>query len=155
MALTVSVGISAAQESFESRLRASIERLLGRPYVWGATGEKSFDCSGFVWRVAVANGLHLKRTTARKLYFSTDPVKAGEKGRFGNLIFFNDLKHIGIVNDSRSFYHAQVSKGTSLSWMTPYWMSLAGGEHKFFSLPRRSTLSTPREADLGKAAGAR
>jgi cell wall-associated NlpC family hydrolase len=133
VALTLSVGIAAAQESFESKFRASIERFLGRPYVWGATGEKSFDCSGFVWRVAAANGLFIKRTTARKLYFSTEPVKAGEKGRFGNLIFFDDLRHIGIVNDRRSFYHAQVSKGTNLSQMTPYWATLAGGEHRFFT----------------------
>lgn len=133
LAVLLSASVCAAQDSFESRLRASIERLLGRPYVWGATGEKSFDCSGFVWRVAADNGLFIKRTTARKLYFATTAVKPGEKGRFGNLIFFDDLKHIGIVNDRQSFYHAQVSRGTNLSHMTPFWAALAGGEHKFFT----------------------
>ena len=132
LALMASACVCAAQESFEAKFRASIERLLGRPYVWGATGEKSFDCSGFVWRVAGDHGLFMKRTTARKLYFATSPVKPSEKGRLGNLIFFDDLRHIGIVNDRRTFYHAQVSKGTNLSQMTPFWLSLAGGEHTFF-----------------------
>jgi cell wall-associated NlpC family hydrolase len=128
-----SVGAAAGQEAFESRLRASIERFLGRPYVWGATGDKSFDCSGFVWRVSQDTGYFLKRTTARKLYFSTPPATAAEKGRFGNLIFFDDLKHVGIVNDRHSFFHAQVSKGTNLSEMNAHWRSLVGGEHKLFS----------------------
>ena len=127
--------LSAADDDFRAMLRSTIKKYLGCPYVWGAAGQKSFDCSGFVWRVAQDSGFYFKRTTARKLYFSTQPAKAGEKGSFGNLIFFNDLKHIGIVNDKGSFYHAQVHKGTNLSEMNPYWRALAGGEHKFFVPP--------------------
>jgi len=126
-----------ADDSLEGKLRGTIERFLGRPYVWGASGIKSFDCSGFVWRVATDSGFYFKRTTARKLYFSTRPAAANERGAFGNLIFFNDLKHVGIVNDATSFYHAQSSKGTNLSRMTPYWAGLRGGEHKFFTPPQK------------------
>lgn len=135
--LLVWAGPAAAQAPFETRLRAAIERNLGRPYVWGAAGMKSFDCSGFIWRVAAESGYFLKRTTARKLYFSTRPAPKNELGAFGNLIFFDDLKHVGIVNDRNSFYHAQTSKGTNLSQMTPYWKGLAGGEHKFFVPPEK------------------
>jgi cell wall-associated NlpC family hydrolase len=135
--LLACAGLAAAEEPFEARLRAAIERNLGRPYVWGAAGMKSFDCSGFVWRVAAESGYFMKRTTARKLYFSTRPAPKNELGAFGNLIFFDDLKHVGIVNDRSSFFHAQTSKGTHLSPMTPYWKSLAGGEHRFFAPPEK------------------
>lgn len=133
LVLMIVLGAPAmAQGLTAESLRQFIESHLGKPYVWGATGEKSFDCSGFVWRVAEDAGLPFKRTTARKLWFSTERVKAEEKGAFGNLIFFDDLKHVGIVNDKGSFYHAQSSKGTNLSPLNAYWTPLVYGEHRFF-----------------------
>lgn len=112
-----------------------MERNFGRPYVWGAAGMKRFDCSGFVGRVAEESGYFRKRTTAQKLYFSTRPAPKNEPGASGNLIFFDDLKHAGIVNDRSSFSHARTWKGTILSQRNPYRKSLAGGEHKFFAPP--------------------
>lgn len=115
-------------------LREVIASHLGKPYVWGAAGMKSFDCSGFVWRVAVESGIPVKRTTARKLWYSTARAQPEERGRFGNLVFFNDLRHVGIVNDAGTFYHAQSSKGTNLSKFDAYWKPLVVGEHRFFSV---------------------
>jgi hypothetical protein len=83
--------------------------------------------------VATDSGYFVKRTTARKMWFSTLPAKPEERGAFGNLLFFNDLKHVGIVNDKRSFYHAQSSKGTNLSPMNEYWRPLVAGEHRFLT----------------------
>jgi cell wall-associated NlpC family hydrolase len=130
------VALAAGQSVTEEGLRKAIESHLGRPYVWGADGLKSFDCSGFVWRVAHESGYYFKRTTARKLFFSTRPAKPGERGRFGNLIFFDSLKHVGIVNDRSSFYHAQTSLGTNLSTLTPHWRGLVAGEHKLLLDPQ-------------------
>ena len=62
--------LRAEPAGFWSGLQTAIQKHLGRPYVWGATGLKSFDCSGFVWRVMYENGILLKRTTARKLYLT-------------------------------------------------------------------------------------
>jgi cell wall-associated NlpC family hydrolase len=126
-----------AESGFFERLRQSIESHLGRPYVWGESGNKSFDCSGFVWRVGTDTGLFFKRTTARKLWFSTTPATAANRGKLGNLVFFDDLKHVGIVNDTRSFYHAQSSKGTNLSEMNAYWKPKVVGEHRFFIPPAK------------------
>jgi hypothetical protein len=39
----------------------------------------------------------------------------------GSLVFFDNLKNVGIVKDRETFYHAQVSKGTNLSSFDPYW----------------------------------
>jgi len=113
-----------------ARIRASIQRNLGRPYAWGSSGLKSFDCSGFVFRVFEQSGLYMKRTTARKYYFSMLPASTEEEGRFATVVFFDNLKHMGIVNDGKSFYHAQSSKGTNLSEYAPYWRKLVCGYRK-------------------------
>jgi cell wall-associated NlpC family hydrolase len=103
------------------RVQTVIQRHLGRPYVWGAAGMKSFDCSGFVWRILQDNGYFLKRTTARKLYISLPRVPHEERWRSGNIVFFSNLKHCGIVAGPQTFYHAQTSVGTNLSRFDPYW----------------------------------
>lgn len=102
-------------------LETTIETYLGRPYVWGACGLKSFDCSGFVWRVMVDNGFMIKRTTARKLYMSLPRVPANQHFTSGNIVFFNNLTHCGIVASDKTFYHAESSIGTNLSRFDPYW----------------------------------
>ncbi len=102
-------------------MKLIIEKHLGRPYVWGASGLKSFDCSGFVWRVMTDNGIMIKRTTARKFYMALPKVSDAERSQFGTLIFFSNLKHIGIVNDRFTFFHSQTSKGTNLSKLNSFW----------------------------------
>ncbi len=109
------------------RLKAAVEVHLGRPYIWGACGLKSFDCSGFVWRVMADNGVLIKRTTARKLYMSLPRVAAGDRFSAGNIVFFDNLKHCGIVADGKTFYHAQASLGTNLSRFDPYWRPMICG----------------------------
>lgn len=104
-----------------NKLKYSIERHLGRPYVWGGSGLKTFDCSGFVWRVMFDNGIWVKRTTARKLYVSLPRTGRGQEWQLGTVVFFDNFKHCGIVNDATSFYHAQVSKGTNLSRLNSFW----------------------------------
>lgn len=119
LALLLAAGALSAQAP--EQFRSSIESHLGRPYVWGAAGLKSFDCSGFVWRVLSENGVYMKRTTARKLYFSLPAAPEKARWTFGNLVFFNNLKHVGIVNNAGSFYHAETTTGTNLSKFDPYW----------------------------------
>ena len=107
--------------SFVESVKSTIEKHLGRPYVWGASGIKSFDCSGFIWRVMSENGILLKRTTARKFYMMLKPVSKEQQWDFGTLVFFDDLKHVGIVDSPTAFYHAQVSIGTNKSPMNSFW----------------------------------
>ena len=111
----------AAPPEFWDQVKFVIERYLGRPYVWGGAGLKSFDCSGFVWRVMFENGVMIKRTTARKYYFSLPKVVAAEQKQPGDIVFFDNFKHCGILNYDRSFYHAQTSVGTNLSLFDPFW----------------------------------
>jgi cell wall-associated NlpC family hydrolase len=107
--------------------RSAIERHLGRPYVWGACGSKSFDCSGFVWRIMMDNGVLFKRTTARKFYMMLPRIPKESQYTYGNIVFFDNLKHCGIVNERGSFYHSQLSKGTNLSPFNQFWRSKISG----------------------------
>lgn len=122
--------LAAAPDDLVTRFDKWLNSNLGRPYVWGATGQKSYDCSGFVWRMLADNGILIKRTTARKLYMVTKPLEQGEKLAFGSLVFFDDLKHVGIVRDEHTFFHAQTGTGTTHSSFAPYWRQKIVGFHK-------------------------
>jgi peptidoglycan DL-endopeptidase LytF len=121
LAILICVLPMSAQAQTASGMKATIERHLGRPYVWGASGMKSFDCSGFLWRVMYENGIYLKRTTARKFYMSLPEVPRTEQWKFGTIVFFDNLKHVGIIDDDTAFYHAQTSRGTNRSEMNSFW----------------------------------
>jgi cell wall-associated NlpC family hydrolase len=115
-AVSETSGMDASEYGvFWDRLRTTIERHLHKPYVWGSSGLKSFDCSGFVWRVLI------KRTTARKFYMSLPAVEQNQKYRPGNIVFFDNLKHCGIVSNEGKFYHARSSIGTTLDSFDSYW----------------------------------
>ena len=121
----------APDGGFWERVREVIQSHLGRPYVWGATGLKGFDCSGFVWRVMLENGVRVKRTTARKLYMVLPRVPPRERWRFGNVVFFDNLRHCGIVDGPDTFYHAQTSRGTTRSHFDPFWRPKVVGVRAF------------------------
>jgi cell wall-associated NlpC family hydrolase len=58
----------------------------GKPYVWGATGPDSFDCSGLVvyaWRMA---GYRSTVRTSQQMYAVSDPVPLGSE-QPGDLVF--------------------------------------------------------------------
>lgn len=128
---TAAATAPASGDTFWGKFRAAIEQHLGKPYVTGSTGLKSFDCSGFVWRSLVDSGIYLKRTSARKLYFSLQPAPETANSSFGTIIFFDNLRHCGIVNDANSFFHADSKRGTTISPLQPYWKNKVCGFRLF------------------------
>jgi len=137
---TASPATSAAADSLSTAaLQAAIDRHLGRPYVWGACGLKSYDCSGFVWRVMLENGILMKRTTARKFYLVLPKVSEADRWTFGNVVLFSNRKHCGIVRSRDTFYHAQMSQGTKLSRFDPLWRGRISGIR---ALPRTAPPDT-------------
>ncbi|MCL6673841.1 MULTISPECIES: C40 family peptidase [Streptomyces] len=78
---------------------------IGKPYVWGATGPGSYDCSGLTQAAWKAAGVTLPRTTY-------DQVNAGTTvsltdAQPGDLIFFyDDISHVGIYIGNGMMIHA-------------------------------------------------
>ncbi|MEU9389136.1 NlpC/P60 family protein [Streptomyces sp. NPDC048324] len=78
---------------------------IGKPYVWGATGPGSYDCSGLTQASWKAAGVTLPRTTY-------DQVNAGTTvsltdAQPGDLIFFyDDISHVGIYIGNGMMIHA-------------------------------------------------
>ena len=112
---------------FNQMMRAAIEVRLGAPYVYGATGPRVYDCSGFVWSVFQSAGLNFERGSARTFWSTFLPATEDEKSQFGTLVFFNNLKHVGIVADANGFYHASSSHGVTYSTFNEYWTSRITG----------------------------
>lgn len=115
------------QTEFENMLTAAIDTRLGAPYVWGSSGPRAFDCSGFVWSVFQSTGVNFTRVSARTLWSQFAPVGGTERYQKGTLVFFNNLTHVGIVADENGFYHASSSKGVTYSTFKGYWSSRIDG----------------------------
>lgn len=104
-----------------SRMMSSIQSKYGIPYRMGTTGPNRYDCSGFVWSVFNDAGINFTRSSARTYWSEFEPVYGDDRYRFGTLVFFNRLGHVGIVADENGFYHASSSKGITYSKFEGYW----------------------------------
>lgn len=107
--------------SVTTDLMSGITRRLGIPYLYGSTGPRRYDCSGFVWAVFNDAGIKFTRQSARSLWTGSVPVEGDERYKFGTLVFMNRLGHMGIVADENGFYHASSSKGITYSPFKGYW----------------------------------
>lgn len=106
---------------FNQRLQLAIQNRLGIPYRYGSDGPNSYDCSGLVWSVFQDAGFSFERSSARTLWQNSVAVDGDDKYKFGTLVFFNGLGHIGIVVGDKGFYHASSSKGVTYSSFDGYW----------------------------------
>ena len=107
--------------SSQSMMMNSIKDLYGTPYLYGSTGPNRYDCSGFVWTVFQRAGFSFDRSSARTYWSQFEPVSGDDRFKFGTLVFFNRLGHLGIVADEKGFYHASSSKGVTYSTFEGYW----------------------------------
>jgi cell wall-associated NlpC family hydrolase len=115
---------------FRQLMTAAIEGRLGSPYHWGATGPSAFDCSGFVWSTFQSVGIDFERGSARTLWARFVAPATEEQYKFGTLVFFSNLAHVGIVADEHGFYHASRHHGVVYSPFNDYWLSRIDGFRK-------------------------
>lgn len=116
--------IDPLDASTADRIIAYAKRFIGRPYVYGASGPKSFDCSGFTSFAFRHVGIHLTRTSIGQSQ-QAKRVKGGFKNlRKGDLVFFgrrnrHTVGHVGIVisatDNDFTFIHAAVHSGITIS----------------------------------------
>jgi len=139
--LAPSIGPSnAAFLKYEPLLLSAIEERLGTPYRWGATGPDRFDCSGFVWSIYQEVGISFERASARTLFTRFAAPPAEEQYKFGTLVFFSGLAHVGVVADENGFYHASRHHGVIYSKFDDYWTKRIDGF-------RRVPLTTTQTVD--------
>ena len=112
---------------------------IGRPYVWGATGPNSFDCSGFTRYVFQEFGYNLSRSAVIQ-HKDARPVERFSELRKGDLVFFGErnnirtVGHVGIVVEVDLehgmfwFIHASSSHGVEIqrSTLSYYMMRYIG-----------------------------
>jgi cell wall-associated NlpC family hydrolase len=85
-------------------VQAAMSRL-GLPYVWGAAGPDSFDCSGLVvWSFAQAGRPGMPHYTGSLMAGGT-PVSTSDL-QPGDLVFFYGGSHVGIYIGGGQFVHA-------------------------------------------------
>ena len=133
------ISSSSAIIKFEPALMAAIDQRLGSRYRWGATGPNRFDCSGFVWSIFQATGITFERASARNLFARFEPAPVEEQFKFGTLVFFSGLTHVGVVADSRGFYHASRRQGVIYSEFNEYWLKRIDGFRRVPKQPLQVT----------------
>ncbi|MEU6704247.1 C40 family peptidase [Streptomyces wuyuanensis] len=112
---------AAKAEKVLSFARAQI----GKPYVWGATGPSSFDCSGLTQAAWRAAGVDLPRTT-------WDQVKTGQSVATADLLpgdlvfFYDDISHVGIYVGDGKMIHAP-KPGANVREESIYYMPIHSG----------------------------
>lgn len=113
--------------TLQPALMAAIDQRLGARYRWGAEGPDRFDCSGFVWSIYNATGITFERGSARTLFSRFAAPAPEEQFKFGTLVFFSGLTHIGVVADEHGFYHASRRHGVIYSPFNEYWLKRIDG----------------------------
>lgn len=102
--------------------------LLGKPYVWGAEGPNSFDCSGFTQYVFKKSvGVSIPRVSRDQSKFGQSVSRSNLQK--GDLIFFDTdgsnngyVSHVGIYMGGNQFIHASSSgKKVIISNMSSYY----------------------------------
>jgi len=121
VAAMAAAGRTAYDLNTSLKMDAAIKERYGLPYHYGSTGPNSYDCQGFVWSVFQEAGINFTRESARSLWAESEPVYGDDRFKFGTLVFFNSLGHIGIVASEEGFYQASSSKGITRSPFAGYW----------------------------------
>lgn len=84
---------------------AFAEGELGKPYVWGATGPNSYDCSGLTQAAWRAAGVEIPRVTWDQVNSGTTIPR--DQIQPGDLIFFyDDISHVGLYIGDGQMIHA-------------------------------------------------
>ncbi|MFJ8808928.1 NlpC/P60 family protein [Streptomyces sp. NPDC102490] len=106
---------------------AAAQSKIGTPYVYGATGPSSFDCSGLTsWAYAQA-GVGIPRTSQAQANYGTR-ISSMSDLQVGDLVFFfSDLHHVGLYAGNGQVLHAPRT-GTNVRYES---MGTIGGPFMF------------------------
>jgi peptidoglycan DL-endopeptidase CwlO len=95
---------------------------LGKPYVWGADGPGSYDCSGLVMAAYRTVGISLPHNAASQWGVVSHISRSALSP--GDLVFYSGLGHVAIYIGNNKVIHApQAGENVSIAsvtMMTPY-----------------------------------
>ncbi|MFB6637495.1 NlpC/P60 family protein [Streptomyces chartreusis] len=105
-------GTSDSSSSSDSSYATKAEKTLafarsqiGKPYVWGATGPDSYDCSGLTQAAWKAAGVDIPRVTYDQVNAGTTvPLSSAQPGDL--VFFYDDVTHVGIYIGNGMMIHA-------------------------------------------------
>ncbi|MFF5101702.1 NlpC/P60 family protein [Streptomyces sp. NPDC000134] len=88
---------------------------IGKPYVWGAEGPESFDCSGLTSGAWAAAGRTVPRTSQEQ-WRRLPHVGTGEMRPGDLIIYFEDASHVGMyVGDGRIVHAPRPGRTVTLA----------------------------------------
>jgi cell wall-associated NlpC family hydrolase len=108
--------IDEEKEALRQSVVDTAKQYMGRPYVYGASGPSSFDCSGFTSYIMNLFGVSIPRTAASQLTQSSYDVSV-ENLLPGDLVFFRSgdsslaASHVGMYIGNGQFIHASSGAG--------------------------------------------
>lgn len=127
-------------------------KFMGSPYVLGATGPDSFDCSGFVFSMTrEALGFQMPRTAQAIFDYGKVEHISPTVREPGDLVFFKSLEtgkinHIGIYVGKRKFIHAASDgpqTGVIISKLDEkYWKNHYAGSGRFLPTTDEAALAS-------------
>lgn len=117
-------GSDAEASTRAEKVMAFARAQIGKPYVWGATGPSSYDCSGLTQAAWKAAGVDIPRTTWDQVNVGTRIATADLQP--GDLVFFyDDISHVGIYKGDGMMIHAP-KPGANVREESIYYMPIYG-----------------------------
>jgi cell wall-associated NlpC family hydrolase len=86
---------------------------VGKPYVWGATGPATYDCSGLIMRAFQTAGINLPRVSREQFYSGGHVLVA--QAQPGDLLFYATDR-----NDPATIHHVVLYMGDGKMVEAPY-----------------------------------
>ncbi|WCK56940.1 SH3 domain-containing C40 family peptidase (plasmid) [Aneurinibacillus sp. Ricciae_BoGa-3] len=121
-------------DALANRILNEAYKHLGKPYVWGATGPDTFDCSGLVQYVFAKEGVIVPRTTSEQFALGI-PIDTNHL-QAGDLLFFQTYEpgasHVGIYIKDNKFINAVGERVTISDLQAPYFATRYLGAKRMF-----------------------
>jgi cell wall-associated NlpC family hydrolase len=118
-------GSSVASSSKGAQVVAFAKAQIGKPYVFGATGPNSYDCSGLTLAAWKSVGVQLDRTSQAQ--FGDGVAVSQSQLQPGDLVFFygSSPSHVGIYVGGGTIIHAP-RPGQSVQYTKMSYMPFSG-----------------------------